>query len=277
MMRLEYVSNRGDTVDLLQYATRIYQGSFHAYEWDYDSAELPLGINVYGYTRSETTYEITVAVRGTDAEKRAALNNMTSIFERDVINNTRGKLWWDNSYIECNIIASQTAPSETFYGAEKTLTVLCPYPFWIVPQDFSFAISSESAQLGFLDYPYDYKYDYTPKEGGREDIYINHYGDSNFTMHIFGSVVDPSVVIGGHTYTVYDTVLDGEYITIDSRDKTVIKHNNNGEIINLFDSRNKAQSVFQRIPSGNVTVSWSGSFAFSLTVYVERSEPLWTT
>ena len=276
MITLKYVNSRGDTVDFMDYHTRIYEGTLHAYEWDYEGAELPIGENVYGFTRGAATYEITVAVRGTDNEKKFALNNMTNIFEYDVIQNARGKLWWDNSYIECNIIAAETVPSEDFYGAEKTLTVLCPYPFWIVPQSFNFPVSSESAQIGFLDYPYDYAYDYTPKEGGREDINIDHYGASNFMMYIFGAVTDPSVVINNHTYMVYDTVLEGEYIVVDSRNKTIVKYRNDGTTVNLFDSRYKVQSIFEKIPGGNVTVSWSGGFAFTLDVYVERSEPLWT-
>jgi hypothetical protein len=43
---------------------------------------------------------------------------------------------------------------------------------------------------------------------------------------------------------------------------------------NLFDSRNKAQSVFEKIPEGALTFAWEG-FSFELTLFEERSEPKW--
>ena len=46
-----------------------------------------------------------------------------------------------------------------------------------------------------------------------------------------------------------------------------------GKEINLFDYRDKTQSVFERIPGGNLRLNWTGTFGFDLTLFEERSEP----
>ena len=50
---------------------------------------------------------------------------------------------------------------------------------------------------------------------------------------------------------------------------------NNGTIVNIFDSREKKKSVFEKIKSGKNNVSWSGKFDFLLTIFEERAEPKW--
>ncbi len=88
-------------------------------------------------------------------------------------------------------------------------------------------------------------------------------------MDIYGPVVNPRVMVNGYPYIVYATIAEGETLTIDSIKKTVMC----GER-NLFDARNKKQSVFEKIPSGNLALTW-GNFKFKLTLYEERSEPKW--
>jgi hypothetical protein len=92
-------------------------------------------------------------------------------------------------------------------------------------------------------------------------------------MTIFGPVVNPQITINGYTYIIYMSVAEGEYLVVDSRAKTVTLYGEGGVQTNAFDNRNKAESVFEQIPGGNLQVVWDATFGFNLTIYHERSEP----
>ena len=62
----------------------------------------------------------------------------------------------------------------------------------------------------------------------------------------------------------------------DENGEPVIKVLDNGQQVNIFDLRDKTNSVFEPIPGGNINLIWSGAFGFDLTLYQERSEPRWT-
>ena len=93
---------------------------------------------------------------------------------------------------------------------------------------------------------------------------------------IYGTVENPSVTIGANTYTVNAKVGAGETLLVDSLAKTITLVNAYGQKINCFDKRSRESYIFEPIPSGMNTVSWSGNFKFELTVIEKRSEPRWT-
>lgn len=76
-------------------------------------------------------------------------------------------------------------------------------------------------------------------------------------------------------YRVYTTVDDQEYIRINSRENTVQRVKNNGEIINEFNNRGKDDSIFEPILPGSQTVVWPGTFGFDVILHQERSELKW--
>ncbi len=274
-MRLEYVGSAG-TIDLRNYNTCIYKANFHAYEWGYSGTEKALGVVIDQFTKQPLQYEMTVAVRGSEADKKAALNRLFEITEKDIIDMTPGKLYWNEHYLECYIIASETSPSEDFWGAERTMTILAPHPFWIkeITKEF-YPVSVEEEEEEYLDYPYDYNYDYKLTSAGQSRWNIDHYAPSEFEMTIYGYCQDPRIVVDNHPYQIFDECDAGEYITIDSRKRTVTKTLNNGDVTNIFDLRGKEQSVFEKIPGGNVLVTWPGTFGISIRLFTERSEPKW--
>ena len=276
MKQLKYVNSQGQAIDFRQFDTQIYQGNFHTYTWTYEGTAQRYGTTIDQFGKDVLEYEMVVAARGGQATKENNLNTITEITEYDVVNNTQGKLWWGDYYLPCNIISATTAPSESFFGAEKTLGVMAPYPFWIqeVTREFYAAGKApEPSQSEWLDYPYDYGHDYSPPGEGVESWYIDHYATSEFVMTIYGPCENPRILINGYPYEVFDTLEAGEYIVIDSREKTVIKYRSNGTTLNIFDLRAKEQSVFQPIPGGNLSVTWNASFGFGLTLFLERSEP----
>ena len=274
-MRLEYVGSAG-TIDFTQYNTQIYKGGFHKYEWTYKATAQALGVIIDQFTKEPLTYEMTIAARGNQTAKENNLNRIQEITEQDVVNLTPGKLYWKDWYIECYIIASETYPSEDFFGAERVMTILAPYPFWIkeVSKDF-LPVSRSEDNAGGLNYPYDYNYDYALDIPGQSRWNVNHYAASEFQMMLFGYCQNPRIMINDYPYQVFDTCEEGEYIISDSRARTVTKHLNNGVVRNIFDLRAKEKSVFEKIPGGNLLVTWAGTFGVNIKLFTERSEPKW--
>ena len=193
-------------------------------------------------------------------------------FEADVRNMTPGRVIWGDYYIDCFITESSTTPDERLAWTDNEVLLYCPYPFWIREETRTFTIQDEEVDEDFLDYAFDYQYDYSYQPGFTEwerDFPF----PSEFRMVIHGQAQDPLVMINGHQYRVYDQIGSAESIVIDSRNNTVTKVLGNGTELNIFDLRDKTQSVFEPIPAGRLTVNWSGTFTFDLTIFEERSEP----
>lgn len=124
-------------------------------------------------------------------------------------------------------------------------------------------------------YPYDYPYDYAMSLVSGK-IVCDSIGSSNFRLLIYGEAVNPSVVIGGHTYAINGTVGKGETLLIDSQKKTITLTTATGTKVNWFNKRNRSHYIFEPIPAGVNGVTWSGEFGFDLSVIEKRSEPKWT-
>lgn len=54
-----------------------------------------------------------------------------------------------------------------------------------------------------------------------------------------------------------------------------MKYLSNGTTANLFDVRGYDYSVFKKIPSGLISVNWSGDFGIDLYVFLKRKEAAW--
>ena len=136
-------------------------------------------------------------------------------------------------------------------------------------------VEGGNGEFGGIDYPYDYEYDYAlPLKG--EDITCNSVGENAFRICIYGEAVDPSIIIGEHTYTINGSIGAGETLLIDSLSRTITLTTEKAQKVNWFDKRSRESYIFQPIPPGTQTVRWSGNFGFDLTVIEERSEPKWT-
>lgn len=277
-MILQYVNSKGQIVDFTQFQTKIYKGNFHTSAWNFETIEQQFGVSIANVKKDPLILDMTVAIQGFSKEE--TLNNMFDIFETDIFNNTLGKLYWNDYYLNCFISSNSTEPSSTFFGAETTLQIYAPYPFWIkeIKKDF-FGNVNEVTNTG-LNYPYNYLYNYTPDPIGIAYWYVDHFASSNFNIIIYGPVVNPRVLINGYPYEVFVTLQENEYLIIDNTNNqnTITQYRNNGTTLNLFDNRGgktTGQSIFQPIPSGYLTLNWSGSFDFTIKLFIERGIPKW--
>lgn len=274
-MEIYYENTKGEKLNLLQQPYVVHDLSELAdYGWNYatkgrrvtsfyrDVAEIPLGITVYSDSMEEY---------------KTACNKFFEVTEYDVLQKKRGKLYFNNEYVLCNLISNKKAEWQHETSVrEIAVNFVTDYPFWITEKKFSFSPGRDVAPAQYLDYPYDYLYDYSDIERGTGQLNNDHYADAHFRMIVYGPVVNPRILIGGYPYEVFTTVTKNEYLVIDSRAQTVIRVKQDGTKVDEFDNRNKEQSVFRKIPTGNHTINWSGDYGIDITLFQERSEPRWS-
>lgn len=271
-MILKYTSSNGQTYDLKVGHFRTREADYHDYAWIPQVVKQQYGANVYRFDREAKVYTATMSVFGSDAERRTFLNLLHAAFDHDIVTMTPGRITHGEYYIECFITESSTYYDEPW--TQNVLKIYCPYPFWRrdIKNDLR---ASEAFEYQYLDYPYGFKYDYKATLPGYSSIHNPGIKPADWKLIIKGYADNPYVVIGDMTVGVNSIIGEQEKLIISSKEKTVIKITTNGDVVNLFNRRIKSHSIFEPLPFGHINVMWSGLYDIELTVYEERSEPLW--
>ena len=144
------------------------------------------------------------------------------------------------------------------------------------PQQYTHEAAS-IGPAGANSYDYGYPHAYEPASNVRVNQMVN---DSivpcAFRLEIPGYAANPEIVVGTDLHKVNYSIREEQTLVIDSRDRVIKAVTANGSEFNLFRYRDKTADIFAKIPSGASDINWNGDFVFSLTLYKERSEPLWT-
>lgn len=280
-MKLYYENSEGTILDLSGFPYLLTFTDAYDYIWEVESAAL--GNNkskVQKFKRNSKQISASIAISSryrTDFTRY--MDDFFSTVEVDVVANKPGKLITENGeYMQCYIVESENSRINPLMRLnERNVTIMSPYPFWITESKKSFApVAREEIEGEFLDYPYDYNYDYSYETPGIRTWNLDHYATSEFKLTIYGYCENPRILVNGYPYQIFGTVEENEFLVIDSREKTVTHYLNNGTTENWFDFRNKENSVFEPLPSGNLTLTWDGTYGFDILAYLERSEPRWT-
>jgi hypothetical protein len=280
-MKLYYENSEGTTLDLSGFPYLLTFTDAYGYAWEVESAAL--GNNkskVQKFKRNSKQLSASIAISSryrTDFTRY--MDDFFSTVEVDVVANKPGKLITENGeYMQCYIVESENNRINPLMRLnERNVTIMSPYPFWITEATKHFQpVGREEIESDYLDYPYDYNYDYSYETPGIRTWNLDHYATSEFKMTIYGYCENPRILINGYPYQIFGTVEENEFLVIDSKNKTVTHYLNNGTTENWFDFRNKENSVFEPLPSGNLTLTWDGTYGFDILAYLERSEPKWT-
>ena len=130
---------------------------------------------------------------------------------------------------------------------------------------------------GAFSYDYDYPRGYDTTSNARITQIINEsIVPCAFRLELPGLADNPEIVIGDDLHKVHYSIEAGQTLVVDSRDRVVKAVTASGNEFNLFRYRDKTADLFAKIPIGSSAITWNGDFVFSLTLYKERSEPLWT-
>lgn len=272
MMDVYYLSGVGnERIDLTGPLYWVSVGELFDYKWSYHSSTGR--ITDFYRNMVEKTIEVTVSGKN-QVEYKQAVEELHALFDRDIAEMKPGKLYVGNAYLTCYFYASNKEnhyfESNVMFNSYK---IVSETGYWITEKTYSFSIANANTTTSKRyvgRYPYRYA-------NGLNDVSIvnEHFRASNFRMTIYGPVLNPQIIIGGHSYLINTYLESGEYLVIDSKNRMVQKTMNNGTLVNLFDDREKRVSVFREILPGRNEVRWSGKFDFSIILYEERSEPRW--
>lgn len=273
MISVYYVSgSTGEKLRLDQAPYWLQTGEILDYDWAFTEQNR----KIKSFYKEIYQRIFLISIFGRSAEEYSDnWKKLHEVFERDVRNMKKGRLYFNDTYLRCYITGSMKTEWEADCRVcDNTFTVTTDYPFWIQEVSHHYGIIEE-ADSG-LAYPYGYPYGYYAHVPTDNSFNTGHFCSSEYEMTIYGAVTNPLVWLNGVQVSVTCSLATGEYLRISSEEKSVVKHGVTGQETNLFNMRNKSASIFSKVPEGIFPVSWEGSFAFDLTVFLERSEPLWS-
>lgn len=243
------------------------------YSWSFDT--INNRISRFYRDITERTIPLVVYCKSGN-EAVSVMNRLHELAEADIVAKIPGKIYVGDYYTSGYITASVKSNyliRRKYCKIELTLT--SEDPTWYLEHKHPFFPGTENGFIGGFDYPFDYRYDYALSMNGRR-IVCDSVGTSAFRLLIYGEATNPAVVIAGHTYTINGTIAKGETLLIDSLNKTITLTTASGKKVNWFDKRGREEYIFEPLPAGQSTITWTGEFGFDLTVVEKRSEPKWT-
>lgn len=269
MIEVYYENHLGEVIDLKKAPYRLITGNLFDYEWD------NAGSSVFERFSKKKRLQMDIFTK--KREYHRAVNHLHDVFERDVLSGIPGRLYFCESYIPCYIIMSEKSDWESDIFMTLDLTLLTNGA-WITEKTFHFktvdALASAAAEGGnYLKYPFNYPYNY------QSDVILTYLendgvGPCDFDMVIFGPCTNPKVHISDDVYEINVDLHESEYLIITSSPKRMIKHFADGSEENVMNARNKKYGI-ERIAPGTNIINRNGSFGVDITIYKERSVPLY--
>lgn len=278
---IKYRNSKGEEIRLDAQGFYADEGTLRDFIWDYSYTPFPDGSggSVSQFSREGSTHSFNVSAHAfTNSEMIALLNNLHNVTEYDIRQRTAGKLWLDNQYITCYLVASEIAnKARRVNFVTKKLTILPVIPFWCMDETKNFMIGGNS-DVSADAKRYNGRYPYRYGSGYSQETLDNTVGNWSTPMiiTIYGAATNPSINIGGHQYALNVTLQANERAIIDQLHKKIYKIGTTGATTNLFNNRDKTNDIFLFAPVGMVSVLYNGDYSFDITLVHQRSEPLWT-
>lgn len=279
MHRLAYVSSGGERVDLD--GSGAFVGTapkLRSRAWTYT-----LGWRgASGISRDAREAELDAVMTAERADE------LRRLADRDVSSGTPGTLVFDGEWYQRAYIAKSEV--ETVYGrsaVRAALTVLLLDGAWRREESTDF-FAEEVSDGDVLDFPHDFDYDYGGS-GANRTVTVGGLLPADMRMTIYGPVTNPRVVVAqgefSNTYSVKVAVPGGSRLVIDgsSHPKSIQLIGTYGEVEDRFadgvrgEGAGSGSYCFEPLRPGTSTVSWDGSFGFTLTAFQEEGEPPWSS
>ena len=270
--RFKYTNSFNETLDFGSDNLFVNENDLRDFAWDITSKNNKIS----SFKKGIVSKTIPVILKcNTETEGVELRNRLFEVFEKDVLAKQHGKIHIGDYYLKCYITGSKkTEYLNHMSYMLVSLTVQTDCPEWIKETTTTHGVYDENSNE-FLDYAHDFPYDFK-NEFGKSRFVNPSFTASNFIMVIDGAISNPRLFIGGHEYSVDVTVAQGEYLTIDSSNKTIVLTKENGEKVNCFKNRNRDSYIFEKIQPGSNEITSAKQIKFTLTLLDERSEPKWT-
>ena len=272
--KIIFRNHLGEEIESGQGGFYVNSNDLRDYTWSYEESS----DRIVGFKRGVVKKSIPIVILTENEEKAVCLKNwITTLSEKDVCDMNPGRIIINGCYMRGYIYESKK--TKYYYNKrflQSTLKFVSDEPQWVTESTKAFHPAGSDTGYPHLDYPYDYDYDYAPDIISAGHINLDHYAPCKYLLKIYGPAINPAVTIGGIVRQVYTTLEAGQYLLIDSRDKTVKRVLNDGSVLNEFDNRRRGtKSIFEPITPGMNGVTWNNAFGFDLTLFIERSEPEW--
>ena len=275
-MNIYYKNHLGNTIDLYKWPIMIQNPeSLFAYNWEYTSGISIKRLTAFKKGINEVDCTISIFAE-TEEEYNQVLNSILEITDVDITSESPGKLYYNDYYIDCYIIAGSYEEWEPdFEATDKKVKIATQNGMWIKETTFPFRWEEQEIDESGKAYPYNYPYNYGMSTGFSSSIEVESISDMDFILTIYGYAHNPEISIGANTYKINHEVAPGEILRINSKEQTAYLIKQNGLTLSMFRYRNKNSWIYEKIPSGTIPVYWSGAFDFNLLLMEERSEPKW--
>lgn len=247
-------------------------------KWKYKSVSAVNGFNrIKQFYKELEELPLKISVlTDTEAEFNDLMMRLSLCFDKDIQTLKPGRIYWNGWYKEVFCIISEPSNFEDYLASiDQKLTLLCLYDYWIKEKKTIFSSDISTEYNLNADYPYEFgDFEYMPTD------YINALDsdsvtESHFELIFFGPCSNPYAIIGDNDYRLKNCQLaDGEYIVINSKNRTIQKHLTSGENENVFYLRND-NDIFKKLPAGKSIVTKSADTEIQITNYIERGEPIW--
>lgn len=283
-LNIRYVNARGDAFVLNGDGWTFVADAkpLRRFEWNYNTTNRISGMGgtANGFARRPRTITLEVGQRGSSREDMAdRANRLHDIADADCAAETPGRLYVGDQYIRCFLAVAGGVKAAPINGnfIIRELTILAVEPYWSTESTYVFNISEGQQEIDLTGKKYNLRYAYRYGMGYQNSRFVNEcYSDCPCIYTFYGPVRDPKVIISGHTYEVDVVLQQHERVVIDQVARTIQKIGATGAATNVFNDRNKAYDIFKKLPTGESTISYDGSFRWTLTLVEQRSELRWT-
>lgn len=271
--KLKYVNHINEILEFGEGSLFVNSNDLRDFAWDITSKN----DRISGFKKGIVKKTIPIILKCNSEKEGIKLRNQIfEVFEKDILAKKHGKFFIGDYYLRCFVTGSEK--KEYLFNNEYmrlSLTVQTDFPQWVKEMTTVYSANSESTE-DFLDFSYDFPFDFKSNIVSSEIINTS-FIPSDFVINIFGYILNPTLYIAGHEYTVNVEVDTGDYLTINSVNKTIVLNKFNGERINCFNKRNWDSYIFKKIPAGtSIITSPNNQIYFDVTLFEERSEPKWT-
>lgn len=275
-MIIKYENSLGDVLPLS--GGGVFADIAELFSWKLDEQEINGRISSFNRKTSSRKIEVLVYSSDRANQLRDQIYDISAI---DTEARQYGKIWADEWYLKCYITAAQISEAWEPTGAARfSLTITSDNPVWRRDETHSIIRGDNSGSID-LDYPFNYPHDFATPAA---DVYIENRSalPSDATIRIYGGATSPAITVGDNRYAVGVTLAPGDYLEIDTEEKTVKVKRAAGAQENAFDKiegeymRGSGSYIFEKIPSGSSNITWDGSFSFDVETHEKRDVIRWS-
>ena len=276
MRKLKYVSSRGNTFELDVPEASVGTGtSLRGYKPGYT-----LGTRaISGITSNAQEVTLDLFVEGFELAEA-----MAQEFEFDFNNQKPGSLIYDGEWAQ-DVYVSKSEVQSVFHDqASVTLTVILLDGTWHKAHVKSFSVVHEGVQNDWLNLPTNFPYNLGITRPPKT-LEVKSSSECPVKLTIYGSALQPRIVIGNNTYSFAITVPTGGRLIADGTRtrKNITLVTELGDTSDRFDvgsrgnGKGSGNYCFEPLKQGFQSISWDGTFCFDLEWWETRGGLPWTS